>query len=258
MKCSVAQTRMLELERPDRPTPALRAHLARCPACQEWFHQFLQMERMVPQIPVPPSTGREQFLQRVLTEPLPDRNGTPLPDFQQEGVGRMAILRRERGMRKMALATGLAAGLILLAMGLIALQPGSDRHDGPRAEGLVKKLLERDLQLASASTAQKRVEGLTALADELRTETRSLAKAPNAADDLATLARLYGQVVSTGIVAQGRKVSAEERGPIVDQLERASREANALAAQSPASAVPLQQIADTARDAARNLKEGQP
>lgn len=261
MKCRAAQTRMLELERPDRPGSALRAHLAGCPACQEWFHTFLQMERSVPQLPVPASTGKEQFLRHVLTgEPLPGRNGHAVPrtNFRPD------LMRRERGLQKTALATGLAAGLVFLAIGLLALQTTSPIRDNYRRDPLVEKLLKRDLKLASAPSARQRVEELTALADDLRGETQMLAKA-SADRELETVARLYQKVMQDGIIKHARKIPPGERQQLVgvaEKLEAARREAELLAGAHPQDSAPLQQIAAAAREAESAVRtlttEGQP
>jgi hypothetical protein len=248
MKCSVAQTRMLELERPDRPTPALRAHLANCSACREWFHTFLQMERNVPLLPVPPSTGRESFLRHLQTgEPLPGRNGTTTPSVSK----RIGAARRERGMQKTALATGLAAGLVLLAVGLLAIQKPSPAVAAHDPDPLVAKLLQRDLTLAKAQTPLARVNELQTLTDDLRSETETLAKA-SATTELAKVAGLYEKVMREGIVKHARKVPAEDREKLRDVaflLDAAGRSARSLAAQHPDSSAPLHQIETAAREA---------
>lgn len=255
MKCSVAQTRMLELERPDRPTPPLRAHLARCSACREWFHQFVQIERNVSLLPVPPSTRKEEFLRQVLTgEPTPGRNGTG--NSRESGPAR--VLRRERGLRKMALATGLAAGLVLFAIGLMALQPTLPRGGG-RPETLVEKLLKHDLKLAAASTAQKRVEQLAALADDLHRETGELALTEEAPQqELLDLARLYQKVVHEGLVTQAEKVPADERPRLLEiagRLEQTRQKAAELAASLPSGSVPLSDIATAAGKAEARVRD---
>lgn len=260
MKCSVAQTRMLELERPDRPTPALRAHLANCSACQEWFHAFLQMERNVHLLPVPPSTGREQFLRHVQTgEPLPGRNGATAPSV----AGRMRAARRERGMQKTALATGLAAGLVLFAVGLMAIQNNPDPRNTYRTDPLVKRLLQRDLALAKAQTPVERVTELKGLTDDLRQETKALARV-SANEQLQTVAKLYQKVMRDGIVIHADKVTDREQlHNLAFELAEAGREANLLADAEPSSSTPLRQIATAAHEAEtavrnRLAKEGQP
>jgi hypothetical protein len=263
MKCSVAQTQMLELERPDRPTPPLRAHLARCSACREWFHALLQMERNVPLLPVPPSTGREQFLRHVLTgEPLPGRNGTTAPPV----AGRTGAVRRERGMQKTALATGLAAGLVLFAVGLLAIQSPQEVRGDHTSDPFIKKLLDRDLKLASAATARERLQELAGLADDLRVETEMLARL-SANEELERLAGLYQRVMRNGIARNAGKVPAADHEGLRDvafRLGEASRAAELTAAAHPNSSGPLREIATAAREAEDTVRkllpkeEGQP
>lgn len=262
MKCSAAQTQMLELERPDRPTPTLRAHLARCPACREWFHALLQLERNVPLMPVPSSTGREQFLRHVLTgEPLPGRNGATAPPLP----ARTGAVRRERGLQKTALATGLAAGLVLFAVGLLAVQSPVAVQGSHTSDPFVKKLLDRDLRLASAATARERLQELAGMADDLRGETEMLARL-SADGELETLAQLYQRVMQHGIVKHAAKLPPADREELRDvafRLSEAGRAAELTAQAHPNSSGPLREIATAAREAevaVRQLltKEGQP
>jgi hypothetical protein len=277
MKCSVLQRQLLELERPDHPPLELLTHIARCPACRAWQRHLLQLERQVRLLPVPASTTRDDFLQRLLVgTSAPAENGEParaavpppLPVPQRDTLPlrpSQTLGRRERGMRKVALATGLAAGLLLFVLGWSAwllptnLQDPRGNRPAPPSDPLVAALVKHNLHLAATARPRERVETLAALANDLQSEMRSLARAGNP-DDLKTLATLYEQVLSDGILKQANRLPRDQRQavlkPIAGRLSLASNEADQLAGEVDADrAESLRNMAKAARDVQRQLLE---
>jgi hypothetical protein len=137
-------------------------------------------------------------------------------------------------LQKLALATAMAAGLLLFALvwGAMQWQPPKNPTPRPEADPLLASLMKRDLRLAQARNPKERVEALAALAADLHAESLAVADAASA-DDLNGLARMYDKVVRNGLVPQARDLRPEERArvlePIVKQLERAGYEAGNVA-----------------------------
>jgi hypothetical protein len=278
MKCSVLQRQLLELERPDHPPIELLTHLARCPACRAWQRHLLQLETDVRQLPMPASTTRDDFLRRLLIgtsastpgpEPIPEL--APPPDLPTPERGTLPLRsfrpplgRRERGVRKLALATGLAAGLLLFVLGWTAwllptnpLDTKQANSKQPAPDPLLAALVKHNLHLAATAKPRERVETLAALAEELHGEMRSLAHA-GTAEDLKTLAALYEKVVRQGVLEQAGRLPAGQRQqvlkPIAGRLSLVSNEAEQLATEVAADRVEaLQSMAKAARDVKEKL-----
>jgi hypothetical protein len=264
MKCKAIRTCLLGLEQPDQPLSELTAHLAECLPCRDWLQQLLVIERGAAHLPVPPAEGKTRLLARILAEPtvrVPAPKPAPPPAAPLPAPRSPLLhpepvwLRHERRVKRLALVSALAAALVLVAVGLWAWRHTPNTPKGPpqpvAEDPLLKQLMKRNVRLASAATPRQRVEALAEIANDLQGETQSLSQV--ASDrDLAALAQLYGKVVREGIVPRAQTLPAAERaavlGPIVDQLERAWKDADALADQAPASAVrPLREIAAAAR-----------
>jgi hypothetical protein len=276
MKCSVLQRQLLELERPDHPPVELLTHLARCPACRAWQRHLLQLESEVRQLPVPASTTRDDFIRRLLvgtsaavpgpepvpalSPPPPERGTLPIRPL------RTTLGRRERGVRKLALATGLAAGLLLFVLGWTALlmppRSPDTRPPGKQAaaaDPFLAALVKHNMRLAATAKPRERVETLAALAAELHGEMRSLAHAENSTpEDLKTLAALYEKVVREGVLERAGQLPVEQRQqvlrPIADRLSREANEAEQLAAEVAADrAEVIKSMAAAARDVKQKL-----
>jgi hypothetical protein len=256
MNCQTLQHRLLELERPDRPPPDVQVHLGECPACRAWQRQLFWMEQQVPFLPVPPTTAKANVLRQVLTGMV--EPGSPPLALMRRQPGELPGQRRARGVRKLAVAVSLAAGLVLVTLALWGMQgpkkvPPPKR---PESDELVKKLLQHDMGLARATTPGERLERLAELADSLEESTRALAPAGKA-EDLDKLAALYGQVVEDGLITQAQALTDKERAAVVEKivsrLDRAAK-ADEQVPGGPSATPPLQAIAQKARAARERLQ----
>jgi hypothetical protein len=256
MNCTILQRRLTALENPCRPPAELQAHLAQCAACRDWLRRLVELERRVPLLPVPASTAKDEFLARIRSgEAVPRREARPAP---RPVAGRVDPQRRDRVIRKVALATALAAGL-LMYFGIFAAlrmqqQTGSG---GPAApDPLLANLLNRDLRLARAPGKPERFRELADLAEDLRGQAEPLAR-EQAVDDLKALAKWYRDVVHDGVEKLGPAASVKDRDEVAARLDRAGNTAEQLAGQvSVDCAPPLWDIAIAARNGSHSLQPG--
>jgi hypothetical protein len=282
MKCDDLRKRLLALERPDRPAADLRSHLARCEACRRLQSRLVGLERAVPRIPVPASQRRVAFVASLLDptpqpQPADDHSLDPpvvattlsIPRAPQRGD---RFQRRDRGLRKLALATGLAAGLVLFALCWSVWQKVEAVNEQrtaarfvPRkptaADPLLASLMKRDVTLARAHTVRERVEALAGIADDLQGEICTVARAM-ASKDLDELAQLYERVLREGLLRQAAQLSPQEKPAILEplagrlslaagQLEEISR-ATDLRAEA---VEPMRRLMLTARDVSVRLHD---
>ena len=91
-------TNCLNAPDPSAPPPDVAGHLAMTAwRASELQRRLVTIERQVRLLPVPASDARQQFLQRILTEPLPGRDTLPL---------------RRPVWRRLALGHGMAAAAV--------------------------------------------------------------------------------------------------------------------------------------------------
>jgi hypothetical protein len=215
----------------------------------------LQIEQRVPLIPVPRSSAKSAVLRRVLLEPVTPANERSPAEAQKLRPFVQGFRPRDRATQKIALATALAAGLIVFAVGFWALQhsPKESVKTSPYSQTLAAILAQHKANLEAAAKPGEKVKVFEALVEKLHTETTS------SASDLKALSRVYKRVVGEELVQQAREVSPGERaqllGPIILQLEATANEAMKLAqATSPEAATPLLDIAQAANDARGQLR----
>ncbi len=246
MNCDLLQRRLLTLEDPGRPPAEMREHLAGCSACRSWQLRLLDLERSVPLLPVPPSAGRDAFVGRLLA------------GARTRPAGTRRQLSREQVLRKVALVTALAAGLLMFFIGFSAWQwptTGPARFAKGHGDAFLARLLGHDLDLAQTADARRRLRSLTGLADALSGQAGPLARA-GADEDLGTLAGLYGRVLQDGILHQASAARAE-RVRAADQLDEEARHADELAGGlADPCAAPLREMAEAARKAEEGLRGG--
>lgn len=258
MTCQSVQARILALPDPRQLPDAFRAHVDGCPDCLAYWKQAAKLEALVAALPVPPApAGKKAAL-------LDDLAADALI-FPKVAVAPRPAWSLPRPPAK-ALA-GLAAA-VLVAVGVwsavkngkqVAVAP---RQPAPR-HALLEKIVQRDLALAKAKTANDRLDALAGMAEDLAAESRGLALVAGA-DEMRELADWFRQVVSDGVVEQAGRVpplalTPDQRRAMLDRLTarlaEAGRAAEQAAKDSPPHAQPaLRAIADTARDGQTKLR----
>ncbi len=260
MSCEATRRDLLSAERPDRPPPALRPHLAGCPACRDWLRQLVELEARVPQLPVPRSgAAKARFLQQLREPPVVAESlRVVAPELP-------FIPPKERGLRKLAVALALAAAVVLFAVGL-SLSPRqadeSERiaYQAPTSPAEVWRR-RRDRGLELAQTPRQRVEVLAEFADGLLLEARQPGDLPTA-ERLEQLATVYSETVSSLLKLAKDYTQAgppDERRALLPRLAgelgRTESEFERLAAAAPEASSPhLHRIAAAAREGDRGLR----
>jgi hypothetical protein len=253
MNCSRLQRRLLAMEKPSRPPADLQAHLTACSACREWQQRLVQLEREVQQVPVPPSTARSAFVQRLLAN-----GANRQPAERKSPTVPLRGARREWTMRKIAAATALAASLLIVGLFLGISRWGT--QDKSAHSDLVAALLAHDVKLAGAQMPTERLKTLSKLADDLQGQASPLAKDGKAGEDLETLASLYVKVMEEGILPRVAAIPLPDRDnkvilQIANKLDVSSSDLELLAQGCPAGEPSLRRMANAARQAAAGLRD---
>lgn len=260
MNCTVIQRRLLAAERPEQPPAEIQDHLAQCPSCRLWQHRLIRMERLIAQTPVPPSTAKEQFLERMKEEGK--RMNKPI--LVPPSSFLLHPFRKERGLRKLSVAFTLAASLLVFALAWWSwphnpiVPPEMRRLEQARLEQI--KLEQRLSSSLLVNTPKDRVVRLAELADEIHGEARALV---DKSERLEQWSRFYSRVVGQHLIEQARQLTPEDRqavlADIASGLARAESEAARLATQckisAPRSAAALHQIALVSQKGERDLRE---
>jgi hypothetical protein len=229
----------------------------------------VRVEQSIGRISTPASAGPEAFLRRFLAPAAPVKNGRPAASVRGHWVSRLPPVAgwswwHRQDPRWRALASGcLAASLLFLTLILLLWGP-EDRQFAtvpakqPMTDVFLAQLFDRDVQLSAAATPRLRVEILTDLAGDLHRQTRNAATRPDL-EDLAELAKLYGDVLTEGVLKGANKIPPEQRAGVITPLakriadmgEQADRLAQELSG-PPAGA--LRQIAQVSRQTDNRLR----
>lgn len=240
MNCEQVRQQLLARERPDRPGPALSRHLRGCDACCGWLRRLVKLERALSSVPVEvPPVPAALFEALEPAGPLV----RPCVPFRPD--------RREGGRRKVALASALAAALLLFAIGWWAWP---HLQGDPSAPSLAGYAARRDAHLARALTVQQRVQALGTLAGEMLRDSRDAAPA-----DVERLALHLDQLLAVDLPGQARGLSLGEREavlrPVLARLGGMESEATRLAAaRTGKAAAAYARMAVSAREADRRLR----
>jgi hypothetical protein len=214
--------RLLAQESPAHPSAEALAHLDTCPACRAWHRRLLAVERQLPLLPVPPSTGKDRVLRAVLTHAPTEPPRTEAPIATLRPTAWQSTLK-ERARQKLALAFALAATLLVFALGILVLPRAKDDPVNPRDAYRAKLERERDELLAVHHTPSERVRSLAAMAKRLWLEARMLADSD--LERLGSLARFYGDLVEKDLLTQAGKVPLEERRIVLRAVQEQMQEA---------------------------------
>ncbi len=260
MNCTVIQRRLLTAEHPEQPPAEIQSHLAQCPSCRLWQRRLIQMERQITQLPVPPSTAKEQFLEIVKGEG--GRRKQPVLVHPSSFL--LPPFKKERGLRKLSVAFTLAASLLVFALAWWSWP--HNRVVPPEIRRLELAKLEQarlDQRLSSSllvDTPKERIVRLAKLADEIHGEARDLV---GNSERLEQWSQFYSRVVGQHLIEQARQLTREDRQAVLAdialRLAKTESDATRLATQcrvsAPRSAAAFHQIALTSQKGERDLRE---
>lgn len=258
MNCSTIQNRILALADLRLLPDALREHVNACPGCLAWWKHAARIEQLLAELPVPaaPADKKNALLEElsgpvIRFVPAIERRSFPTRFWSAPAVRTLA---------------GLAAAVLIAVGGWLMVRPGngpqSVAKESPR-DPFLERIVQRDLALARARTADQRLDVLGGLAGDLSSEAQSLSKIANT-DELRELSSMFHRIVNEGIVEQARKLpehslTQTQKKDLLNRLSQklteAGRQADEAARESPPHAQPaLKTISDTARDGQTKLK----
>jgi len=261
MNCDTARNRVLGLPDPAVVPAPLSSHLDDCPACRTWHQLLTRMDGAIAATAPPASSGRakrkliEQFrgTATATAEPAPKaRPARPasvsVPTVQPAGA-RPSIGER---LARLWPASVVAAAVLVGVLVWASFRGKSETATvaAPPPDPFLEKVVLAKVKLDTAPDAAARLAVLDSLGADIHGEAKTLSKITPGAE-MDSLARLYEQVVSEGLVEQARALTADERRaklPLyVERLRNAEQEANLLAAEAPpGSDRPLREIASAA------------
>lgn len=258
MKCDAAQAKILSLPDPRHVPESLRGHVVGCAACRAWAEQAARLEGLLERLPVPAASAEKKaaFLDRLARSPelVEPAESEPAPF-------------RVWLQRNATLVGGLAAA-VLLAVGAWALVGKNGKQpelvEATPKDPFLEKMVQRDVALARATTHARKLQVLGAMADDLSTEARGLARIASP-EELKDVARWFDRVVERGVIRQAEQTPpnamtpaerkeeltalARKLGEVADEVKKASGEV-------PPDAKPiLERIVDTARNGQKKLQD---
>jgi hypothetical protein len=258
VNCTVIQRRLLSAEQPEQPPPDIKNHLAQCPACRTWHRRLIQMERLIPQLPVPPSTAKEQFLDRIVGPRTAEPERPTIADPSTVWRSTLTPGPKERGQRKLSVAFALAASLLVFALALWSWpRSPTDAIDLRRNEQV--KLEQRLSDSLQFDSPKERVQRLAKLAEEIHGESRSLV---NNSERLEQWAQFYARIIGEYLIEQARQVPPADRQTVLEEvavrLAKMESDASRFAAQvkrtTPRSAASFHRIALASRQGEQDLR----
>jgi hypothetical protein len=254
MNCQTFQNHVLSLPDPRQLPEPLTGHANSCAACTEWWRRAARLETVLAELPVPPAPR--------------DKKGILLEELAGPVIASRPMVERRSLWSIPAVRTfsGIAAAVLIAVTGWMLVRPGSGTpiaKADPSRDPFLDRIVQRDLALAQARTADQRLGVLGSLADDLSGETRSLSKIASP-EELRDLSDLFQKVVNDGIVEQARQLpehslTQTQKKELLDrlsnQLSEAGRQADDAAKESPPHAQPaLRSISATARNGQAKLK----
>lgn len=257
MNCTVIQRRLLSSEHPEQPSAEIKSHLAQCSSCRTWLRRLVQLERLIPQLPLPPSMAKEQFLER-----LTDKGGRMKHDaLVHPSSFVLHPFKKERGLRKLSLAFTLAASLLVFALAWWTWP--HNPAVSPEMVWMVRseqaKLEQRLNDSLRVDTPKERVLRLAKLAEEVHGEARALA---GNSERLEQQARFYSRLIGEHLIEQARQLPPTERQAVLTDIalrltaaeSEAARFETQWKAAAPRSAAAFHRIALASQKGERDLR----
>jgi hypothetical protein len=261
MNCDTARNRILGLPDPAAVPAPLSAHLDDCPACRAWHQLLTRVDGAIAATAPPASSGRakrkliEQFrgAAAATAQPAPKAR-PPRPAPVSVPTVQPATAKPSIGERLARLwpASVVAAAVLVGVLVWASFRGKSETMTvaAPRPDPFLEKVVLAKVKLDTAPDAAARLAVLDSLGADIHGEARTLSMVTPGAE-MDSLARLYEQVVTDGLVEQARGLDANEKRtklPLyVEHLRNAEQEANQWAAEAPpGSDRPLREIAKAA------------
>lgn len=254
MNCTVIQRRLLLAEQPEHPPAEIKSHLAQCPTCRAWYRRLVQMERLIPQLPVPVSTAKELFLERMKDEGRSLRQNA----LVQPSSFALHPFKKERGLRKLSVAFAMAASLLVFALAW-----WSWPHNPPVPPDLARieqaKLEQRLSGSLLVDTPKERVLRLAQLAEQVHDEARQLVDNSERVEQWAIF---YSRIVGQHLIEHARQLPPEDQQAVLPdialRLAKAESEATRFETQckaaAPRSAAAFHHIALASQKGERDLR----
>ncbi len=218
MNCQAIQNKILALPDPRHIPDTLRDHVVGCAGCRVWAEQVARLEGLLEHLPTPPAPADKKSalideLARgpIISKPFAVPAREPFASFWK---------------RNAALVGALAAALLVAIGAWWAFTNKNDvKPEVVRTpkDPFLDKIVQRDVALAKADSAAKKLQILSGLADDLSAEARSLARVASP-EELQELAKHYDRVVNQALLKR-----VEELAPLAIPLAELKAEFHALA-----------------------------
>jgi hypothetical protein len=238
----------------------IAAHLDACPACQAWHQLLTRVEGAIVATAPPASSGRakrvlvEQFRGAAAVKSKPSSKvrlpkppapvGTVRPADARPGVGERLARLWPAGL----VAAALLAGVLVWSS--LRGKPDAPIVAAVPPDPFLEKVVMAKVKLDTALDPAARLAVLDGLAADIHEEAGAISKI-TPGPEMASLARLYDQVVTDALVEQAGGLAPAEKWAMlpkyVDRLAKAEQAANRLANEAPpGSDQPLREMAKSA------------
>jgi hypothetical protein len=268
MNCDIIQRRLFAAERPDQPDAEAQRHLADCPSCGLLQQRLVDLERDLSQLDVPASTRRAAFVQFFLQQTPVEIETRPQPQhiLPLVKVKRRATPPKERGKWKLAFVLACAASLLIIVIGLAAMQFNTTDKTADYAQ-VHRWQLDTRMKLVEAAPPDEKADTVLGVADvvldKVRDKVRTLAAAKDGKPkELADLAKFYRQLVREDLERQLKDLPSGARREVAlkkyeKQLQITESEFSLLAVQHAATPAeqPLLEIALAARESCNEIQK---
>jgi hypothetical protein len=259
MTCNAVRNRLLAEPDPNRVPADLRPHVAGCAGCREFLGRYESLAKSIAALAAPQADLAKLTFVDSLTHAGPIIQSVPsLATSTFSWKHLLSVAAKPIAATAAAVAVGVGIWAVSGSR-----RPAQEMA-GPRHE-LLKKVVEHNAALAKLSKptdAKARIETLSELAVDLRTETREVMIAAHK-EDLDSLAGMFESTVNDGLVKQAAKLdrmnlSPKDRKEILEsaaeKLAAAADDANALTLSAPPHAKPaLARMAETAKQGRTRL-----